>query len=566
MESRKSKHDFHPVAPGIILIIAAPIFYYILRYGVDVPYWDQWEYVGFFDHLSKGTLTLKELFSQQNEYRQLFPNIIFVCLGRFTNWNVRYEMMVIFGMAVIVSFNIFRLSELTFKGSKWKKYLLLILANLLIFSPAQFENWLFGVQIVYFVPIVCLTTGLLLCYSSIKKQWIFFYCIVLGSISTLSSANGFLYWMILFPVVFMPINKSNMINLWPKILIWIFAATITLILYLYNYHTPGNHPAIFELFHDPLKSFFYFFNLSGNPVGFGNNFQRSFWSGLFLVAGYILFIAYFIRQLRDNELNRQLKVWILLGSYSLLTGLLITLGRVGFGVGQSFSSRYLAFTLYLVISVIYMASIVFEHRKKSVHPAKIHNYLFWFLFIFLILVQIFKYPASVNNLKAYHNAIQHAKAGLLFIHYIDHSKCQRMIYPANFAELEKRAEILDSLGYLRPGLIKSKVIEEIEGTDHLDADFGAFSKLRVEPDSTFTVSGFATLPYRNEPADAILVTAKNGNRQSILIAFENSGNPDWKISIPIHDIPKIPSEINAWAFDANTGKAYRLKNSHVLAE
>ncbi|MEI7896168.1 MAG: hypothetical protein WCJ26_03975 [bacterium] len=141
-----------------------------------------------------------------------------------------------------------------------------------------------------------------------------------------------------------------------------------------------------------------------------------------------------------------------------------------------------------------------------------------------------------------------------------------MIYPANFAELEKRAEILDSLGYLRPGLIKSKVIEEIEGTDHLDADFGAFSNLRVEPDSTFTVSGFATLPYRNEPADAILVTAKNGNRQSILIAFENSGNPDWKISIPIHDIPKIPSEINAWAFDANTGKAYRLKNSHVLAE
>ena len=148
MESRKSKHDYRPVAPGIILIIAAPIFYFILRYGVDVPYWDQWEYVGFFDHLSKGTLTLKELFSQHNEYRQLFPNIIFVCLGRLTNWNVRYEMIVIFGMAVIVSFNIFRLSELTIKGSKWKKYLLLILANLLIFSPAQFENWLFGVQIV----------------------------------------------------------------------------------------------------------------------------------------------------------------------------------------------------------------------------------------------------------------------------------------------------------------------------------------------------------------------------------------------------------------------------------
>ena len=36
---------------GLIIFSAGLILYFILRYGIDVPYMDQWEYLGVFDHL-----------------------------------------------------------------------------------------------------------------------------------------------------------------------------------------------------------------------------------------------------------------------------------------------------------------------------------------------------------------------------------------------------------------------------------------------------------------------------------------------------------------------------------
>jgi hypothetical protein len=43
-----------------ILLSAAsvPILYAIIQYGVDIPYWDQWEFMPFFQFYKEDTLTL----------------------------------------------------------------------------------------------------------------------------------------------------------------------------------------------------------------------------------------------------------------------------------------------------------------------------------------------------------------------------------------------------------------------------------------------------------------------------------------------------------------------------
>jgi hypothetical protein len=86
--------------PGLFILIL------IIKYSVDVPYWDQWEIALFFDKLAQGSLSLKDLFAQQNEYRQFFPNLIFVALGWLTSWNVKYEMLISFLFSCLISFNI----------------------------------------------------------------------------------------------------------------------------------------------------------------------------------------------------------------------------------------------------------------------------------------------------------------------------------------------------------------------------------------------------------------------------------------------------------------------------
>src|SRR6266550_415246 len=116
----------------------------ICRYSVDLPQWDQWAYVPFFEKLSHASLTFGDLFAQVNEYRQFFPNLVMVAVGWLSRWDPRYEMLVTFLVACFISFTIYRLSKRTIGGDRTSGLLLFLIANLIIFSPAQYENWLQG--------------------------------------------------------------------------------------------------------------------------------------------------------------------------------------------------------------------------------------------------------------------------------------------------------------------------------------------------------------------------------------------------------------------------------------
>ncbi|HEX8293977.1 MAG TPA: hypothetical protein VF570_19640, partial [Pyrinomonadaceae bacterium] len=162
----------------------------ILRYGVDVPYSDQWNNAHFFEKSARGTLTLADLYAQQNEFRQLFPHALFVGLGRLTGWDVRYEMFASLLLACFVAWGVWRLGARTF-ADPLRRGLLFLLASLLNFSAIQYDNWLFGVQVVYFVPIACVAAGLLVAYwERVGPGAAVAACACLSVVSTFSSANG----------------------------------------------------------------------------------------------------------------------------------------------------------------------------------------------------------------------------------------------------------------------------------------------------------------------------------------------------------------------------------------
>src|SRR5215831_6499339 len=125
-----------PFTPAILLAVLLPL------YWVDVPQYDEWDSVTLFEHLSQHTLTVGLLFKQVNEYRQFFPNVIFVALGKLTHWDLRYEMILIFIAACLISLNVRRLAALTTETSEGFFAVLFLVANLVIFSLTQYENWL----------------------------------------------------------------------------------------------------------------------------------------------------------------------------------------------------------------------------------------------------------------------------------------------------------------------------------------------------------------------------------------------------------------------------------------
>jgi hypothetical protein len=148
-----------PFAPALLLAALLPM------YWVDVPQYDEWDLVMLVENLSKGSLTAELLFRQINEYRQFFPNIIFVALGKLTHWDLRYEMILIFIAVCLISLNVRRLAALTAEVNEIQFAVLFFVANLVIFSLTQYENWWQAQQLVYYVPILCVH-----CWSSASGQ------------------------------------------------------------------------------------------------------------------------------------------------------------------------------------------------------------------------------------------------------------------------------------------------------------------------------------------------------------------------------------------------------------
>ena len=153
---------------------------------------------------------------------------------------------------------------------------------------------------------------------------------------------------------------------------------------------------------------------------------------------------------------------------------------------------------------------------------------------------------------------------MLFINQISHEDCINKIYPGNFKELRRRANVLDSLGYLRPALIKSRFLQKIEGDGSGTINCGSFDKLIRLNDTLYTASGLANMPGTKGPADAVLLTYDNMLGKSLPFTMENADSLNWKINFSTVYMPYDPIIIKAWAFDANSGKAYRLKGDYTI--
>jgi hypothetical protein len=93
-----AKYDllFKYIKPMLyILVIFAPAvicFLYIMKYGINVIYWDEWLLVPLFAKLYTGHLAFKDLIAQHNEHRILFPRVIMLILGTISHYNTKYEM------------------------------------------------------------------------------------------------------------------------------------------------------------------------------------------------------------------------------------------------------------------------------------------------------------------------------------------------------------------------------------------------------------------------------------------------------------------------------------------
>ncbi|MBC8031648.1 MAG: hypothetical protein H7Z16_16305 [Pyrinomonadaceae bacterium] len=569
------------VLPAIYIGFAIPL------YAVDTPLWDEWLIGGYLDKFSQGTLTVHDLFEQQNEYRQFFPNLIFVALGWLTEWDVRSWMLTSCLLAGLVSLAVYHLGKWSLSETPRRAAWCWFLANLIIFSPVQYENWLQGQQLVYFLPIACFTTSLLVASAAnLRTGTRFSLCALASVVSSFSSANGMLCWILLLPVLAW---SSSSAELWRKkwwIAAWLAGFVGTVTLYFHDYHTPLHHDPLALWHTNPAKIILYFLSTLGRPLAPGRViFAGSIGFVLLTLFGWCCLRIWKLRAISTSEMRRLL-AWLMLGAYSILTAVLITLGRLEHDSGRDLApTRYTTYTLYLPVALVYLIPMMLGKDSQSFR-------LFTFRFskarvltslcVALVVLHLFIYVLGIRQMSGFRVVALYSKSCSMFVNVLDDKCLTAQVYP-NIDVLKRTINPAERLGFIRPGLIKSNRVQDIASAQTPGPNNnGVFQSLVREDDGEYVASGWAKLPGRDGPADAVLLAyavdegppiifaiARVNSERDIVSALLRRGiygDSRWSKSFSLGSINPERAKITAWGFDAYSGKAYKLTGVHAFSD
>ena len=565
------------VLSGLLAIVSPLILGLIIwRYGVNIPYWDQWDVPGrLFLAAAEDKITLSQLMQQHNETRILFPNLLFLALAKLTNWNIRAEMLATFVLACLVSLSIYCLSRITLK-SNWGHSVCFLFANLLIFHPIQQENWLWGFQVINFVPIAAITISLSFIFSSVPWSIKLLASSIVSIIATFSFSNGFLCWIIIFPAI---VSKSiqDKVNKIRVVFIWLAIATLSMTFHLYNYHRIPRMIGSGEIL-SPASIVKYYLTLLGAPL-FPHSVSSSQIIGGGILVAFAGFCLYAWQQRKNIQLLNRFLPWLSIGFYVLLSVGLITFGRIGLGISTSLSSRYITSTSYLLIALIYLFGISVSHSRKNI---ALRTIAFLLTGLFLV-TYIDNFNLGIKLAARSHYTRIYGKACLLTVDLIGDEECiSQHIYPLpdNVATPVQKLKDFYTIGLLSP-----KIVDRINWQNEgqlIDekTKYGKLKRFAAAEDGTFIASGWVFALSSQPSLDAVILAYQLPNRPRTAFAIANLNvenedrwglllnsrhvKLDWQESLTAKELPPPQSQITAWAFDTNDGKAYSLQGAARL--
>src|SRR5690349_1826143 len=111
----------------LALVPAALIAVEIWRWGVNVPFWDEWDLSTVFLEKADGHLSLAILADFHNESRPLFPRLAFLVVGELTHWNFKAFMAVTFLLACSLAYLLHRLRSKSLPAGSLRCAFLLLL-------------------------------------------------------------------------------------------------------------------------------------------------------------------------------------------------------------------------------------------------------------------------------------------------------------------------------------------------------------------------------------------------------------------------------------------------------
>jgi hypothetical protein len=395
----------------------------------------------------------------------------------------------------------------------------------------------------------------------------------LSTISTFSSANGGLCWIVVLPVLLTASRARIPGRKW-FVVAWVLGFLSNAVLYLHGYDNLWWSSGLLTALANPLQAALYSLGFLGAPLGLEKG-KLAVLFGIFLVLLFATGCVLLKTFRSDSTFVRRTTPWLMIGAYSILTAGMTTIGRLRFGVGQSMNVRYIGYSVYLVVSLIFLVPLMTDKviNETRFSGSRTLARVAARTAVLLLLWQPVIFAKGIQGMQGMRLKLLQAKASVLLIDLVPDPELASTLYP-DLSSLTTEANTLDDLGFMRPRLVRSKRVQDFQ-SDNAGADYGSLDHGEISG-KNYLVSGFASLPYRREAADAVILAYENPNGDCIVFALthpkleaKNTGKEGrnlqgWEQRVSGDQLPFRPAKLTAWAFDANTAKAFRLSGSYVI--
>jgi hypothetical protein len=328
---------------------AAVIIWVILKFGMNIPFWDEWDATFPVAIAARdGTLTFDQLIAQHNEHRLFFTRVVAAVNSRLFAWNLRAEMLVAF-LLVSATFVLLLLLLRRDEPDGW--LLMAIPFSLILYSPMQVENWLLGIQTLLFFSVFFLFAMLCVFQLSEPGALPTAGAALLALCATYSYALGLLAWPLgLLAMLLLGYRKPG------YYVVWLGLAAVSLGFFFHGYRffvTASSSPPLAELAH-------YVLIFLANPF-VSPHLGLPVTSAIFCLlpaAGVLLLAANALAiWQRDHNHASRLAAWLTISGIGLGGGIMAAVGRAQLGLSQAQSSRYVPVGSLFWLGVLALAMI-----------------------------------------------------------------------------------------------------------------------------------------------------------------------------------------------------------------
>jgi hypothetical protein len=549
---------------GLWVLVALPGMvgvWLVYRYGVDVPYWDEWTIASLLQRIDDGTLTFAIVFAQHNEHRMLVPRAIQLLAALAVGWDTRVGMWLTQGLLFAMMAGCIALWRRSTPGHfpPWS-LLTLAVVSLILFSPAQHQNLFWGFQVCFYVPAACLLAATLVALSrTIGLGSALAVISVLSTVATLSLFPGLLTWPLAAASVVLVrgLPRRETVLKWSG---WAACCATVMGIYFLRYEPPPGSPSVWSALGNPLLLLSGTAVCMGGFVGIGAQpVKLATIAGTALTIAFLTLLTMVWRRRSDASLVVSTAPWIVMGSFGLLTAVAIAAGRVGYGYVAMLESRYTSLTAWTLIGVVMIAAILRERLRTpaatQVWSAAVAGTL---------IVSAIGFPSHLASVRR--GYIERLQSLAIYTFAEAAPRAVPMLPPwLDWPTFRKELMRVEQSGWRKARSADPTWMDD----DKLatNCEFGAVEFL--VPAGPWTLAGgWAYLPPSARPADAVLVTTGSSRHITVVQppligrtdVDETFHRADALVTGWTLESRRLPpgETMEFWALDVKSRRAYRL--------